>query len=465
MQNAQVVRTGHTASLGRFIELRDAYGDVYTYANLGRVLKRYVAPRGSVAPSSERAGRAQAPPSASAPLRAGAWIASGTPIGIASVTAPGGRSQFLFEIHPTGAGPIDPRPVLQAWQLLDEAQGSPKAGTTPLFGPSASEALIQEIQLIGEPQLETDLLSDPRVRINACGREDVAAGRVDRRVLAALYFLVASGLDPTVSELRCSHGSEAQAASVREHAAGDAVTISALNGSRVGEGSITELAARRLLTLPGTMAPTQILGPLHLAASAATTIHSGAADRLDIGFSPIAAKGASGAASQPAKATAPAAPAPAAPRSLPELSGPATGATAGTPGLPDLSTAEWRKLIAHITHLAQPHVPKTPTSAAVVDTPASPLPRSEPASGSLPLTPAGAHAPEPLSATPGTTVRSSHVDAGGNGISLKAPLSSTLTSPLVSGPQVVLGNARTRSGAHRKGVEHRTRGQRDRPID
>ena len=194
VQNAQVVRTGHSARLGRFIELRDAYGDLYTYAQLGRVLKSYVAPRGSGSTPSERAGRAQAPRSPSAPLRAGAWIASATPIGIVASSALGAQSQFLFEIHPAGAGPIDPRPVLQAWQLLDETRGSPKPGTTPLFGPGASEALIQEIQLIGEPQLETDLLSDPRVRINTCGRADIAAGRVDRRVLSALYFLVASGL-------------------------------------------------------------------------------------------------------------------------------------------------------------------------------------------------------------------------------------------------------------------------------
>ena len=438
VQNAQVVRTGHSARLGHFIELRDAYGDLYTYAQLDGVLKRYVAPRGSGSTPSERAGRAQAPRSAPAALRAGVWIASGTPIGIVSDSALGGQSQFLFEIHPAGAGAIDPRPVLQAWQLLDETQGSTKAGTTPLFGPGAAEALIQEIQLIGAPQLENDLLSDPRARISACGREDVAAGRVDRRVLAALYFLVASGLDPTVSELRCGHGSEAQAASVREHAAGDAVTISALNGSRIGEGSTAELAARRLLTLPGTMAPSQILGPLRLPSSAATAIRRGAADRLDIGFSAAVQKGATAAAAQPANATTHAVPAPPSPRSLPQLSGPGTGVTGRAPALPDLSTAEWRKLIAHIAQLAQPHLAKTPTSAAVVDTPASPLPRSEPLSGSLPLAPdSGAHA--------GAIVDARHddpasppVDAGGSGISLKAPLSSSLSSRLASGPQVVL---------------------------
>ncbi len=38
VQGAEVIRTGRSARLGRFIELRDAYGDRYTYAQLDRVL-------------------------------------------------------------------------------------------------------------------------------------------------------------------------------------------------------------------------------------------------------------------------------------------------------------------------------------------------------------------------------------------------------------------------------------------
>ena len=139
---------------------------------------------------------------------------------------------------------------------------------------------------MSEPQLETDLLSDPRARIYACGRQDIAAGRIDRRVLAALYLLIVSGVDPTVSALECGHGGEAQAASTREHADGDAVTISALNGTRVGAGSLVEVAVRRLLTMPGAMAPRQIIGPVRIPSSPGTSVRRGAPDRLDIGFGP-----------------------------------------------------------------------------------------------------------------------------------------------------------------------------------
>ena len=39
------------------------------------------------------------------------------------------------------------------------------------------------------------VLSDPRVDIYGCGRRDIEAGVIDRRVLATLEFLRASGLD------------------------------------------------------------------------------------------------------------------------------------------------------------------------------------------------------------------------------------------------------------------------------
>ena len=41
--------------------------------------------------------------------------------------------------------------------------------------------------------------TDPRIQIYGCGREDIRAGAIDRRVLATLEFLAASGFAPTVS--------------------------------------------------------------------------------------------------------------------------------------------------------------------------------------------------------------------------------------------------------------------------
>ena len=41
--------------------------------------------------------------------------------------------------------------------------------------------------------------------IYACGRHDIQTGQIDRRVLATLEFLSASGLKPTVTSLKCGH--------------------------------------------------------------------------------------------------------------------------------------------------------------------------------------------------------------------------------------------------------------------
>ena len=46
------------------------------------------------------------------------------------------------------------------------------------------------------------MLADPRIQIYACGRQDIQAGQIDRRVLATLEFLVASGFNPTVIRAR-----------------------------------------------------------------------------------------------------------------------------------------------------------------------------------------------------------------------------------------------------------------------
>ena len=50
------------------------------------------------------------------------------------------------------------------------------------------------------------VLNDPRINVYECGRRDISAGVIDRRVLATLEFLAASGLEPTVTSLRCGHG-------------------------------------------------------------------------------------------------------------------------------------------------------------------------------------------------------------------------------------------------------------------
>ncbi len=318
----------------------------------------------------------------------------GTVLGSVPSATSGTQAHFLFEIRPAGAGPIDPRPLLQSWQLLGETQGQPQSDGQPLFGPDAGDALIGEIQLLSERQLRARLLSDSQLRLDTCGQQDIAAGRIDRPVLATLDFLLASGLDPTVSGLECDRSGAASSAGASEHASGDAVTITALNGVPIrghdGPGSLTELAARRLLSLPAAMRPQQISGPLSLKGTAGTRVRAGSPDAVEIGFNPAAATHATSTAQGNKRA-------PDSTQTEPAIGSAATVAKATSASSaarldPELGTAQWRKLITRISHLAEPHVPSVPTSAAVADNPSSPLPTAEPLSASLPLPPAGSPA-------------------------------------------------------------------------
>ncbi len=162
VQTAEVVQIGRNATQGRFIELRDAYGNTYTYADLGRVLKRYSLPVQSIRGGlSQHAQAGSDGYTALAPLRRGTWLAPGTVLGSVGAGPAGSQAHFLFAIRPAGAGPIDPLPLLQSWQLLGDTQGHTQAGAQPLFGPDSREALIDETQLLRKRQPRSRVRRDP----------------------------------------------------------------------------------------------------------------------------------------------------------------------------------------------------------------------------------------------------------------------------------------------------------------
>ena len=112
---------------------------------------------------------------------------------------------------------------------------------------------------MSKEQLIRHVLQNPEIEIYGCGRQDIRAGVVDRRVLASLEYLVAKGMNPTVTSLRCGHGYYTASGNVSHHSFGSAVDIAAINGTPIfgnqGAGSITDKAVRALLGLQGTMKP------------------------------------------------------------------------------------------------------------------------------------------------------------------------------------------------------------------
>jgi hypothetical protein len=144
--------------------------------------------------------------------------------------------------------------------------------------------------LMSKEQLIRHVLESPDIEAYSCGRADIRAGIVDRRVLASLAFLAARGMKPTVTSLRCGHGYYTASGNVSHHSSGDAVDIAAINGVPIaghqGPGSITDRAVRALLTLQGTMKPAQIITLMQYAGTDNTVAMGDHWDHIHLGFRP-----------------------------------------------------------------------------------------------------------------------------------------------------------------------------------
>jgi hypothetical protein len=395
VNDGKIVRVGHSKRLGRFVQLQDVYGNVYTYGHLKKVASVYPTPkRQNVSaqdikkelnlnktvkdkkpsvPASEtteasakarqnaekvaqRAAAARAkdtgrrkaaevkrekvakqrlfanpsrPQSAAAGgeqqifessgkvegyssfksylkrvfgldrkdielkrLRPGAQVAAGTilgRIGRTDAQAP----HVLFEVRPAGRGAprIDPKPILDGWKLLESTAIYRAAGKNPFFGPDAKSPSIGQILLMSKESLARMVLADPRIQIYDCGRRDIATGQIDRRVLATLEFLSASGFKPTVSALKCGHSLYTTSGNISEHSTGTAVDIAAINGIPIagnqGKGSITDIVIQRLLTLQGTMKPHQIISLMTFQGTDNTFSMPDHWDHIHIGWRPL----------------------------------------------------------------------------------------------------------------------------------------------------------------------------------
>jgi hypothetical protein len=395
VSDGRVLRLGRTRALGRYIELRDVAGNVYTYAHLGRVDRAYAVPkprpvslrgierqlalpgprprRAASAGNQPRprrlvrvrptlawtaahawAGRAgvltapvppphlhtaasvpvisAAPPvkvrlfahpwrpasyaaggqaqvSAGplsdylsgalhllrgqytlAPLHPGALVVAGTILGHLPEAAP---ARLRFIIHPAGRRipAVDPKPILDGWKLLAASAVFARAWSDPAFGPGAGNPSLGQVLLMSKAQLAARVLADAKIRIYACGRRDIQAGLIDRRVLVVLAYLAGSGLDPTVSGLDCGHSATGSTGVDAAGASGQSVDIAAINGTPVlghqGRGSITDLTIRRLLALQGAYHPAAIVSLMRYPGQADTISLPDHANRIQVSFAPV----------------------------------------------------------------------------------------------------------------------------------------------------------------------------------
>jgi soluble lytic murein transglycosylase-like protein len=426
-QDGRIVKLGSSHKLGKYVILRDVYGDIFTYAGLGSVASHYTKPKPArtaasattTLPAVADTGEAkpklpatagshppvtlkvkspakQATPSAAstaasepAPattgkvrlfahpgnpdaiasaashkrsthvaghllaLKAGAIVSKGTVLGRVRTPPNAKDGHIRFAIRPGGdQSTIDPRPILENWQQLGLAlhpQGT--SGNTDLLGATAAGVF-----LMSKDELERAVLSDPGISIYACGRQDIASGAIDKRVLAVLAYLSRIGLKPTVSALECGHSEMTVSGYVSEHYTGDAVDISAINGTPIaghqGAGTITDLTIRALLTLQGEFVPHQIISLMQYPGAPNTLAMPEHWDHIHVGFRPTAGEVPLNTATT-AKAAHSA----------------AAGKTAPVPVVvpSDLSTTQWNQLDTRIGALPAPKVAVKPSSSAIKD--------------------------------------------------------------------------------------------------
>ena len=289
--NDGVIRKmGSSARLGNFIVLEDTYGNRYTYAELGHLVRdrrlvvmptgkerripvesENLRPRLRALPQrAESEGKRQgtASPTDSAvvagtdgSLKVGSKVIAGTVLARLAGPSEGVDSHLNFSIRPAGKGAprIDPKPILDGWKLLEATAIYRAKGRSPFADRLSGAGVL----LLSKEALQKRVLADEGLSIYECGREDVAAGRIDRRVLAMLEYLRAKGFELTITSLQCGHGIFTTSGNVSEHSTGDAVDIAAIDGLPVlghqGPGTPTDALIRTILQLQGTMHPHQVI--------------------------------------------------------------------------------------------------------------------------------------------------------------------------------------------------------------
>ncbi len=300
-------------------------------AGMGRV-RLFAHPENPVARAAAHVASSASGSGGWAALKTGSIVSKGTVLGHLDTPPGASAGQMRFAVRPAGdSTTIDPQPLLQNWRQLDAAL-HPKGskGTDTLLGATAADVFS-----MSRGELERAVLADPGIQLDTCGRRDVAAGTVDKRVLASLLFLSRSGLQPTVAGLRCPRGGDTPSglsvvtgtgtgtgagasagAALRSvarqaavHGGGMAVDITAINDIPIaghqGPGSVTDDTIRTLLTLHGQFAPHRIVSLMQYPEGPSTLALPTAWNHIHIEFLPMRATASAHAATAGPAAASP----------------------------------------------------------------------------------------------------------------------------------------------------------------
>jgi hypothetical protein len=309
-----IEKMGSSEQLGRFVVLRDAYGNRYTYAELGEIVREdrtlvmptgtekripvdseNLRPRLRALPSrvegeqlNAAAQEVEEIPGETGTLKVGSRVIAGTVLARIGPAEDGIDSHLNFSIRPAGRGAplIDPKPILDGWKLLEATAIYRAKGKSPFAVKLGSAGVL----LLSKEALQRRVLADEQIELPICDRIEVRAGQIDRRVLATLAYLSQQGFRLTITSMLCGrYGSITTSGNISNHSFGNAVDIALINGIPVlgnqGPGTITESLLRSVLRLQGTLVPDELISLQELGGpSFAMADH---ADHVHIGWSPI----------------------------------------------------------------------------------------------------------------------------------------------------------------------------------
>ncbi len=310
-----IEKMGSSAKLGKYVVLQDAYGNRYTYAELGEIVRDHrtvvmptgkerrlplesenLRPRLYALPnrsddvqSGGKAPEVDSPTTVNdGTLRVGSKVIAGTVLARIGSSQDGVDPHVNFSIRPAGRGApeIDPKPILDGWKLLEATAIYRANGKNPL----AQDLSGAGVLLLSKEELVKRVLADKALEIYECGRTDIATGQIDRRVLAMLEYLVSKGYKLTITSLKCGHSIMTASGYVSEHSTGDAVDIPVINGVPVtghqGPGTLADELIRTLLQLQGTMHPHQVISLEDLPGETSFAL-ADHYDHVHVGYSPL----------------------------------------------------------------------------------------------------------------------------------------------------------------------------------
>jgi hypothetical protein len=221
-------------------------------------------------------------------LKVGSKVIAGTVLARIGVGKDGVDPHINFAIRPAGRGApeIDPKPILDGWKLLEATAIYRADGKNPLSEDLGGAGVL----LLSKEELQQRVLADKALDIYECGREDIATGQIDRRVLAVLEYLVSKGFKMTITSLKCGHSIMSSSGYVSEHSTGDAVDIAVIDGVPVtghqGPGTLVDQLIRDVLQLQGTMHPHQVISLEDLPGETSFALPDHY-DHVHIGYHPI----------------------------------------------------------------------------------------------------------------------------------------------------------------------------------